>query len=480
LRDGIELIPLIPDRSGACHKRKMTQIFQMMEPFAERTTTFSDCHHNTAIAAAERHYCPVPKCTAYGRQLLEKAFVYLKRICRKQGIYPGSVETWTSDKVVSTRVASRKKVYAAAFASLRDERVVRKDFYLKAFTKFEKNPKDNIESKVPRLIQYRSPRALASLSTYFAPLEHVFYHLRFNGKSVFAKHMDAFARGKAIHELSGFGRVLLGFDHSRFDSHIVGPLLELEHRFYRWVFRGDKQLQTMLDWMKIHHITIGGSYRFIAHGGRTSGDYNTSLGNNIVNILVMFAWAIHHNCLDSMGLLLDGDDSVVSLLDETDAHKDLSVFTQLGMTTKLEERGLQPERVQFCQARAVWSGTEWRMMRDFRRVLTRLPWTIRTYDRDAWRKYARGVAQGEAATNSGTPILHVLANTLLQQLGAGKVIAEPEYERVKMPKFSVVTSATRISYGLAWNISPSDQESLESSIAAMNWVEPLTDLCDYA
>lgn len=463
---------------GCCNSRKLTQLFEPVVPYTSEQSSYTDCPHNIAIAAAERTYCETPEITAYGADLLERAYRLFIRTCRSHGMYPGSVDVWDSEKVISTRSGAKKHTYKTAFDALAEHPIVKEDFRVSAFVKFEQSPESTIGEKVPRLIQFRGPRALAKLSTYFAPLEHALYTMQFNGSPLYAKYHNAGGRGNIIARMLHPGRMLLGLDHSRFESHIRGKLMDLEHRFYKWVYHQDADLNRMLAWMRDNHVSARSSYSWKCRDTRMSGDYNTSLGNNIVNTIVMMAFAIHHGCERDIQIYLDGDDSVVSISDKTYHDMDLSVFPKIGMTTKLEDRAYIPEQVQFCQARPVRTDTGWVMMRDFRRTLSRRSSTIRQYASDAWAAYARGVVLGEMASSRGVPVLEAYAVKLKSELGEGRVIEEPEYDnKCRSDESFGVSDTTRVSYALAWGIAPSDQISIEEHIRTTDLTQPLRRLC---
>jgi len=472
-RDGIVVRQKVDQRSY-CNRRIVTQVFPTILDLTEPQCAYAECVHNTKIAMVERHYAKVPP--VVDLKALEFGFKYLKKLTRKTGLYPGALMPWTPEEVVATRRGGKKATYQKAFDSLSEKSLDKRDGHVKVFVKFEVAPANTLMSKVPRLVQYRPPRFVASIAQYLAPLEHALYATKFNGLPMFAKSMNTSQRGVAIAEMLRAEGLLVGMDHSRFDSHVVGDLQRLEHEFYLWVYKNDPKLQSMLAQQRDNKCFSRSGPSWRANGGRMSGDFNTSLGNNVINAVVMLAFLFRNGALDEATLLLDGDDSVMAIPRRLFDCWDVGVFKNLGMTTKIEEKTSITEQIQFCQSHPVKTVTGWRMVRDYRRVLSRLPYTIRSYQGRAWLKYAKAVMHCERVMSDGVPILNVIASSLERALA--NVDFDESYLDTKMlrkldrEKAFVglsVTPEVRASYSLAFDISPEDQVALEDEIRAVDW-----------
>jgi hypothetical protein len=430
-----------------------------------------DCMHNVRDAIRRRHYSSkLPHTTKEGHLLLENAFRWLKDVARRGGIYPNSIDRWTPEQVVETRAPAKKKAYQEAFDSLAVDPLERRDAQVKVFVKFEKGPFAGLGVKPARLIQFRNTRFTAQLATFLAPLEHALYKCEYHGTRIFAKTLNPKQRAESIANAYSPGRKYVMLDHSSFDGHMRRELLAYEHRFYKWVFGNNIELNSMLDQQMENRCSYRGLLRWKAQGGRMSGDFNTALGNSIINALLIKAWADDHGVADgNFTLQCDGDDSWCTI-DHSAVVPSVKDFAKLGLTTKLEGVGYYPEEVQFCQARPVQLADGWLMCRDFRRVASRLPYTIQHFVGAGWKRYLRGIAECEGVLSNGCPILASLAASLLKFTEGAKALvpAADRYSHqvantIKRP-IQPVTDAARASYAFAWGISVEEQLLIEAAL----------------
>lgn len=460
-----------------CDRRQMTTYlspYSDVEDLAPQTQSHQACWHNVVDSVIRRHYKKdLPGITREGAYWMNRAFTRLKKLCRAQGLVPGSVKIWSPEKVVKTRAPAKRASYAKAFDVLREQGMGERAHHVKVFVKDEKG---EVNVKPPRLIQYRAGMEFtAKLSQYLAPLEHKLYALLFHGSRIFAKQLGPKERAEFIAAAfypDGRYRML---DHSAFDAHMSIAHLRYEHEFYLWLFQGDAELRSMLDKQLQNRCHSGAGVRWRTNGGRMSGDFNTALGNSIVNALVILAWAERLGILDdpNFKFQVDGDDSWC-IYDRVAPDPKPDQFTDFGMTTKIEGLGDIPEHVGFCQSRPVRLSDGWMMCRDYRRVLTRLPHTIQRYTGVAWDNYARGVAECELALGRGVPVLDAIARSLYRDFGDGKIIRPKAEEFAYMRAMKSIANRelcddARISYGLAWGIMPDEQVVLEGLISRHIW-----------
>jgi len=412
---------------------------------------------------------------------MSRAFNELKKLCRAQGIAPGMIERWTPRQVVDTRAPSKKKAYAEAFVKLHEQGMGAQAHHVKAFVKDEKGP-DN--DKACRLIQYRDGMEFtADLATFLAPLEHRLYQLTIHGTRCFAKQLNPKQRAQAIFAAyRGLKYKYRMLDHSAFDSHVSLKHLRYEHKFYLWLFRNDPELSALLGKQLRNRVRSGCGVSWVTKGGRMSGDFNTALGNSVINILVLLAWAMKTGVYKDANfqVCVDGDDSWMlyraDCPDPTPAD-----FLDFGMTTKIEDVGIEPESVGFCQAKPVMLSDGPMMCRDYRRVLARVPYSIQRYSGVAWGKYAKGVALCERALGQGVPVLDALSESLLSSFRHVSKTLIPKSEEWSYGIAQSVanddrkiTDASRVSYALAWGISPGEQVQLEQLLRQHSWEMPGT------
>lgn len=486
-----------------CEQRRVTQYLRPFHMSDEdpHKQSHQNCRHNLVDAMARRHYkVRLPRPSQAGRVELEAAFKWLKRIARKSGLSPG-MRPWSEEKVVATRTPSKRLAYQRGFEKIADFGLRRRMSAVHVFLKHEKGP---VSDKAPRLIQHRDPAYCAALARYLAKVEHHIYNLEFNGVRIFGKALNPRQTAEGIAAAEGYRKKYFMLDHSSFDAHVSGYLLDLEHRFYLWLFRGDPELQKLLDWQRQNkcHFHDGASWHSkpntrlverycdkdgepylvrseIPHTnwpGRMSGDYNTGLGNSIINALVLYSWGLRNGLASSprFAFQVNGDDCWGTVPAEFQMPSPKQ-FEAWGMTTKLEGIGWCPEEVSYCQARPVFLEDGWMMVRDYQRVLNRLPYTVRSYGGQGWIKYARGVAACERALSSGVPILSAIAAGLRRDLGDGPMIIDRSDERAYAIAMQVanynrtITDAARDSYHLAYGIDPIEQRVLERRLVAHDW-----------
>lgn len=456
----------------ACEKRSLTQLFNVPTIGLPKQLCYQPCSHNIVLAAQERHYAPVPVAS----MSLTKARGMMRSMMRSTGLYPGSLEPWTPEQVVKTRAPAKRRTYRDAYDSFRDKGIQHKDSVVTGMIKFEKH--DSSKIKPPRLIQFRSTRYTAHIAQWLAPFEKQFYQARWGNLPVFAKGMNSYQRANNIVAMGGPGRRYLMLDHKQFDGHISVDHLKFEHACYNWVFR-DSALSDALKWQLKNRCYTRSGQDWTAVGGRMSGDFNTSLGNNIINLAVLMLWADHLGVLQDTLFFLDGDDSVVSLPDYVVDYQ-LEYFERYGFEMSIEAEGIVPEDVIFCQTRPVCTGAEWRMTRSYERAVSRMQYTIRTQCGRGWLRYARGVAEAERILGDGLPIFAALGQRLCELIPKVaplfdnndyyRMWAEPPY--VCKP----ITSVCRASFSLAWGISATEQRAIEAVIASASLADPLFQL----
>lgn len=447
-----------------------------------QNVSHQNCHHNVVDAIHGRHYARIPPCRR--PELLDAAAVKLRRLCRDCGLHPGCLTPMTRQQVVDSRVAAKRRLFQQAADDLEWRPITEHDSRVKMFVKFEKGPQSKLVKKSPRLIQYRSTRYTLELARYLAPVEERLYPaLKFNGTRCFAKGLDSYGRAEEIVNALGPNRRYVMLDHSSWDGHVTVDLLQREHQFYLWLYKGDPYLAKLLRWQLTNRVS-GLGVSFKVKGGRMSGDFNTALGNSIGNFFVLYAWSLLRGISTDPHLRIqcDGDDSWLMLPTE-EALPAQREFKELGFTTKIEGAGIEPEQVEFCQMRPVeLAPGRWRMVRNPVRCLSRLPYSIQQYEGPAWRAYARGVAECEQAMGRGAPIFDALASRLMQHFGAERrrLVDRDMLHRLRAEKGEQIVTdwdCARSSFYRAWGISPTEQVEMEDIFRRHDWTNPLTQKC---
>lgn len=353
--------------------------------------------------------------------------------------------------------------------------VTRDDSISTIFNKMEKvNP-----SKAPRNINPRTPVYNLALGVYLKPIEHIVYKAitKASGNSI-----PVVMKGYNVVEVASLIRqkwdmfsdpVCVGLDATKFDMHVSAAMLQWEHSVYLELFNNDKELAKLLRWQvsnKGRGYTHDGRLKFSVYGTRFSGDMNTAMGNCLIMCACVSAYTKQKNI--SCELANNGDDCVVVM----NKH-DLGTFCKglqqwfldVGFRMTVELPVYQFEKIEFCQMHPVHNGEVWRMVRDH--LKSREKDSIALLDISkpgAYGKWMAAVGECGLALNSGMPVLQSMylaferhgkpgktANAMQMQSGAMFL------RRGLIAKYQPVTDMARLSYYMAYDVTPDEQVALE-------------------
>lgn len=380
----------------------------------------------------------------------------------------------------------KAKRYANAYESLLECPVVDEDSHLTAFLKAEKT---NLSAKcdpAPRLIQFPNPRYSLELMTY----------LKFNEK-IFMKAIDEVWGEPTV--MSGYNCVDLGrlmaekwdrfndpvavpLDFSRFDQHCSVDALKYEFEFYKAAFPGDEYLEWLLS-KQLHPTGVavasdGAIAYHNKHGGRGSGQINTSMGNKIIVCGLMWEYLRETGLECSLANM--GDDCVL-FLDKCQLgllfDSLSSWWLAMGYNAVVESPCFELEHVEFCQSNPVCVNGEYMMVRNPEKALTKDCITLcpsETVTQIASAYMA--ISTCGRIINSGVPISFAMHESLYRASSRYvkrveisdefmfKSVEFGNYERMKGLKFRrrEISDATRLSYFKAFGITPAVQVLLEN------------------
>lgn len=371
---------------------------------------------------------------------------------------------YSHEKLISTKRGSLKKRYQLAYDRLSSGYDA--DARVKAFIKLEKFTEEKLLTKAPRMIQFRSYEYLYLLSKYLGPIDKWLANCEdlVDGqmiKDYFGKSKDMTAVASQLHSLwSEFQEpVALCMDHSSFDAHVNPDLLMVEHSLYlsnRFIrskvgnllnkqYRGKGRTQTGI--------------KYNINGERCSGEYNTSMGNSLINIMIL------KRCLKQLGIVkhrivVNGDDSVV-IIEFRDLFRiypngvfNRQVFQECGMDTKLDKVARIFEDIEFCQCHPVNVNGKFRMIRDPVRTLSRATLMLNDFSL-CLDRYLSSLGLCELAFNRGVPILQAFSLALLSLAGCSRPVAKAKQYRAKFePSLNVeeISYETRASFCQAFGI----------------------------
>lgn len=374
---------------------------------------------------------------------------------------------YTEEEVIAAKAApSNRRRYTKAFRTLRCYGDPSNKTRVSAFIKVEKWESGVMLAKVPRLIQYRSFEYCAQLSRFLMPVERLLKQYKEpNGLKPFAKGMNSFQMAEEIVKMSSLwdDTVYVLADHSKFDSCIMGKWIMLEHKLYSELNPEDE----LDELMKMQYNNVGltkGHIRYQCMSRKMSGEYNTSLGDTVINYCILrdvFRDVPHH-------VFVNGDDSVIAVprsrLNEVDLGPD--TWIAYGMNTKVEVVS-SLEEVDFCQASPIQIRPGvWRMARKPLRAISRACVSVKRYQGIGWRRLVKSMAMSEMACSDGVPVLQGFAEYLLRTAGDVRHFDTEITYRAKLePRLDVqpkpVTDVARESFEKSFGIDPTTQVAME-------------------
>lgn len=422
------------------------------------------CSANEVSALRLRHLCPTPKPDPAA---LARLFPLL---CKHLGLRAVQLRPWTQKQVLATKSGSLRRRYERGFQLNAQEGFRDGLAKVKMFIKHDKDPYDTLLDKSPRCIQYRSPRYNAAVSVYLMPIERWLFggilKQRTPRTAVFAKFLTSYGKAERIIAMRKWAddTLYIELDHSRWDSHVVPELLEIEHRVYNTLL-DSPELRHLLK-LQIHNYgSSQNGVKYFSYGRRMSGDYNTGLGNSVLNYAILL-WLTRN--IPEAEIFLDGDDSVVAIPASKLPLFDQD-FARVGMTTKVEQIQSCPYRVRFCQSSIVETYHGPKLVREPNRVISRTQFTTKEYLGTAWEGLVRSIGACEEACNRGVPMLQAYGQWMQRLFPSAKALqleALPYDIRVRLLHNDdrgecPVTPEARHTFALAFAIPPEEQVRFE-------------------
>jgi hypothetical protein len=460
-------------------KRRMYRCYVPAVEGVWAPAVHSNCKHNEWAALALRTMGATPEDPMYGpdgpwEAGLHRNVVRLGVLLKQKGVARMSVRT-----VVESYTGRMRVKYETAALSLQDEELGARDFKLSAFLKGEKfNPSAKVSK--PRMINPRSSRYNLLLATYLKPLEHTLWKYWMVGSGckptrMSGKGLTLPARAKLIEEKMGSvgDCVVVEVDGKAFEAHVTRrQLADLEHRVYKSVFKGDRQLARLLEaQLTLTGRTAGGT-TFHREGCRASGDFNTGLGNTLLmGSFVQRTMELLPLC-KPWTVLADGDNCLLFV-----SREELSVLDHFQATMSrvcahemtVEKPADKLERVVFGQSQPVRTAGGLSMVRNPFKVLSGAFCGYRHFhDAKFAPKLIRGIALAERSLSRGLPVLGPYFERVCELTAGIKtprdlslfleghlLLAPPD------PGWLPITSEARESFSTAFGIGAVEQVELE-------------------
>lgn len=385
----------------------------------------------------------------------------------------------------------RRLCYERAVRSLEEQPLTRADFGVKrAFVKAEKVNFTAKPDPAPRVIQPRDPRYNVEVGVYLRPLEHKIYEGIagvYGGPTVMKGYTaEGVARELRAMWDSFSDPVGVGLDASRFDQHVRAEMLEWEHSVYASCFPAvyAKRLKWMLKG-QIHNkcflLATDGRIKYNVHGSRMSGDMNTALGNCLIMCALVHALASERGVRVRLGN--NGDDCMV-IMERRDVDRFVGGlrewFWEFGFNMKVEPTVGAFEKIEFCQARPVFDGEHWIMVRNPMVSMSKdACCVVKDYGWGLAAKYwLEAVGECGLSMTGGIPVLQEYYSAMLRHGVKGNSIAcvqesgMSHLARGLARERRECSDAARISFYEAFGLLPSQQEALEEMLRAVEFSVP--------
>ena len=374
--------------------------------------------------------------------------------------------------------AAKRKIYARAISRYYSGGLHSNQCGVSAFVKFEKQVWDSVKpDPAPRVIQTRSPVYHYRLGRYTRVIEHDIYKgldSLFGGPTVMKGYNPDQVATHIVDAWNSFNDpVGIPLDASRFDQHCSIDALKWEHNQYKFLFPGERELCWLLkrqERNKGYGDYPGGQIKYQTVGCRMSGDMNTGLGNCLLMVCMMRAFCDH--CKVNARLINNGDDCVL-LVERGNlarvAKECAPWFMTMGYNMKFEgDIAYRIEHITFCQLRPVRTPAGYTMVRDLKSIVK----DAASLQPNINGVYAWMGAVGECglALAGDIPVYGAIYSAYCRHGSLGRVRNHNNFRNTGMAIASrgmnraangPVADITRVSYYLAFGISPTHQVVIE-------------------
>jgi hypothetical protein len=428
LKKGVKLIV----RERICNN---TKLFIVNPQFiGYQIAVHNSCTCNEIVALRNRHLLDRTLDIYDETYMLNK----FKNVSRN---WHESVRPMKYQDVVNCYKGSKKRMYQFAMLEVRKFGIRNTDHHVRMFVKYDKYCKAEIGDKMPRAIQYRQARYNLVLASYLKPFEEKFYKQTSDrGHRIITKGLNYTEMAKLLLDKTAEFQapIFLSCDHSKFDSTINKQHLKFEHNIYNRSYKST-ELKLLLRKQLFNKGFSRCGVQYRVEGTRMSGDYNTGLGNSLINRAILESWlvGIKHE------IMLDGDDSVVIIEGRDRSRLDFEHFGKCGFTTEINISD-KLEDVEYCR-RKLCNSSPPVLVRNPVRALSNLAATTYNYGALGFKPWAMGALECERLGNPGIPIFSNLPK-------ASKIIKDVEYHR-KLEIYQESVDCSVIALSKTWNIS---------------------------
>lgn len=387
------------------------------------------------------------------------------------------VPTMSTEQFVDTYVGAKRKMYEATARNLEFNPVTRKDAYIMPFIKDEKTNLTRKDDPCPRIIQPRSARFNVAIGVHLKPMEKPIFRgiAAVFGSTTVMKGLNASERGIVLADKWNrfTSPVAIMLDAKRFDQHVSRDIIDWEHRVEESIAIGRCELRKLNGYRKINTCFIRTEtkgYRYDLNGVRMSGDMDTALGNCLTMCGMTYSFMARLS-LSKFEYMNDGDDGVL-IVERRDADMVLAnfkdYFLEFGFTMKLEGVCSTIEHVEFCQARPIFDGENYRFVRDPRVCLGKDSLSLKTISTvDGMQKLRNSIGWCGLSLAGDMPIFGEFYKSMITgpEQARSFTTGMEFLSRGMKPKFTPPTDESRLSFYLAYDISPDHQLEIEAELS---------------
>jgi hypothetical protein len=359
------------------------------------------------------------------------------------------------------------------------------DHRLKAFVKAEKW--EGWKVAKPRMIFPRSPRYNLHLSTWLKPFEHWLWgNLKsrdvggIGNSRVVAKGLNQTSRANLIvRKMRAIGDCMVfEVDGKAFEAHVDRWQLLCEHAVYESAYPRDGDLKKTLNKQLRNFGRTFSGVKFSRDGGRSSGDVNTGMGNTLV-MLAVVAGVMRSLSVSRWDTLVDGDNALL-FLPRYHCSRVHAEFGEVALRISGHEMTLERpvsvvEEVRFGRSAPVQTERGWKMVRDWRRVLSHTTSShVHLREPQFLREFLHGVALCERSLCGRVPVLWKFVERLRTCTSIRRnprLHGLRDYEALGVDLAALVDAPVeqpddlaRQSFFKAFGVCPEEQVALEESL----------------
>lgn len=469
------------------HRRVLVRALAFEETGCYKPTFHYDCPLNQIRSLEGRVAGIVPHPTEGGLAELYAARDHVRQLMPKTSAAP-------LHEMPNRYSGMKKQRYLQALADYLSWGIDKTHSYLKFFVKCERfDPQAKVDPD-PRAIQFRGARFAVAVAQFLHPIESYIYTSSWGSAGVtksrnIAKGLNSVARAELLaFKLESFIQpVIVSLDASRFDKHVSQELLRIEHSLYL-ASNPDPFFAQLLSWQLVNTGFSNLGLKYKVRGRRMSGDMNTAVGNCLIMLLMLIAYALSIG-LSKWDCLDDGDDCLL-IVEKEQLGLILSTvkgkFLSYGMVMKIEHVADSLPEVLFCRSHPVeYMPGRWKFVRDYRDVLSKAATGTKHWDSITYRlRVINAVGLCELILGLGVPVLQSFALMLLRNVPAGAYdldlapcgMAARANRDLKMLGLSLkqlkpvpVQWCARESFATAFGLAPEEQIRLERKFADLTF-----------